>query len=227
MKKYITVLLLFISLYAICSSNVYADSTDYNAFVEIIMPTGKLLANYTDEEYKEYLKNVDGGQFFGSKIYEVSSNVDATYRSTTLYAITNDSNSDVKYQLDVVHETNQKTSISASGSLSGGLSGAFKNKVKGDISGKLGIDVSNTTTASKKQTEKLDVIVEKNSKMILYLDGNISISNGVLAFYILWIKNFEGGYEVTKLKNQYIRMEKTTIWKRKYLYYFVYVCQCY
>lgn len=211
MKKYFTVIIMSITLYAILSFGASADTTDYSTFVEIVMPSGKLLVNFTDEEYNEYLANVSHNVFWGVQIYEVSNNVDATYMSTTLYAITNDSESDVSYKLDVAYETQTKVSLSASGNLSGGLSGAFKNKVKGELSSKLGVDVSATNTTSKKQTEKLDVVVEKHSKMILYLDGNITISNGVLAFYYFWIKAFDGGYEVTTLKNQYVRLEKASI----------------
>lgn len=35
---------------------VQAATDDYNTFSEIMMPTGKLLSNFTDEEIKDYLK---------------------------------------------------------------------------------------------------------------------------------------------------------------------------
>lgn len=211
MKKYFIVIILTITLYAMFTSNVNADSTEYQSFSEIIMPTGKLLCNFTDEEMDSYLEKVHDYIFSGVNIYEVNSNVDASYISEILYAITNDSESDVTYQLDVVYETSKKISVTTSKSLSGTMSTSSKSFVKSELSGKLGIDITTTETTSKKQTEKLDVVVEKHSKMIIYLDGNLMVSNGVLAVFIFGKVVAEGGYEVVTLKNQYVRVEKASI----------------
>ncbi len=208
-KKIYFFIFLFILTLSYLDFNVYADNSDYRTFSEIIMANGKLLANFTDKEFEEYFSHLNK-QFFGISVYIENDNVDATYISNTLWSVTNTSSTDVTYNVKVETETTNKTTFSANSSASAGASGNI-NGIKGEISSKCGVDYSSQTTKSVKQTETMSLVVEAGSSAIVYLTGNLSITNGVASSYIFFIEVVKGGFEFTILKNQYARVEKARV----------------
>jgi hypothetical protein len=210
-KKFIILLFMLLIYFATSTTNLYASTDDYTAFVEIIMNEGKLLSNFTKEEYEELYANTNDRKMMGYVVYIENNNIDATYISNTLYSIENDSDSNITYQIDVVVETNNKTTFKASGGLNGKISGKKGDNIKADIGGECGIDYSKAETESRTETQKLDVIVEAHSRCVIYLTGNLSITNGVTEYYLFWVETYKGGFEIVTLKNQYTRIEKARI----------------
>ena len=143
----------------------YAEDS-YETYNEIMMVDGKLMKYFTEEELKEYYQKVKKRQFWGINVYTVNQNVEATYISSTLYNVENKGDTDVSYELDVVVDVSNKTTWSVSGNLSGNAKGSIKS-FKTDLAAKAGIDYSNTKTESRKETQKLKVIVEKGSRAIV------------------------------------------------------------
>lgn len=210
-NKVIILLMMFLISISALSVNTHASNDDYSSFVEIIMNDGKLLVNFTDEEYEECYENLGGRKMFGYKVFIENNNVDASYISNTLYSIENDSDSNITYQIDVVVETNNKTTFKASGSLNGKVSGKKGNDIKADIGAEVGLDYTTVITESRTETQKLDVIVEAHSRCVIYLTGNLSVTNGVTRYYYFWMEVYGGGFEIVTLKNQYTRIEKAKI----------------
>ena len=175
------------------------------------MNDGKLLSNFTEEEYELLYNEIPDRKMFGYVINIENNNVDATYISNTLYSIENKGNSNITYQIDVVVETNNKTSFKASGGLNGKISGKKGNDIKGEIGAECGLEYSSSTSESRKETQKLDIVVEPHSRCVIYLTGNLSVTNGVLKFYYFWIETYSGGFEIVTLQNQYTRIEKAKI----------------
>ena len=158
-KKYI-ILLLLIICYMFQIVEVNASTDDYQTFSEIIMAEGKLMINFTEEEYNEMILNLNDVKFFGYNTFVENMNVDATYISNTLYSIENDGSTPVTYQIDVVIDTKNTVRFSASGNLNGNLSASSKAKgLKGELGAKVGITYTNETEESRKETQKLDVVV--------------------------------------------------------------------
>lgn len=210
MKKIIILIFVYLFL-VIFNINSKASTDDYNTFSEIMMNEGKLMCNYTDEEIKEMLQYVQKRKFAGVNVYEKYKGIDASYISNTLYSVENSGATDVIYEVEVEVETNNKTTFKASGSLNGSLSGKNKEGTKGDIAGECGIEYSNTSETSRKETQKMELIVEGNSRAIVYLTGNLTVTNGVAAYYVSWFRVSEGGFEIVTIKNQYARVEKSSI----------------
>ncbi|MDE7162245.1 MAG: hypothetical protein K2N65_05765 [Anaeroplasmataceae bacterium] len=206
MKKFIVATLCFITIIICFTVECYAEDS-YETFNEVMMVNGKLLRNFTDEEMQEYMKHVKKSTFWGVNVYTVNKNIETTYISSTLYNVENRGDTDVSYELDIVVETSNKTSWSVSGNLSGTAKGSIKS-FKTDIAAKAGVDYSNTTTNSKKETQKLKLTVEKGSRAIVYLMGSARITNGVCACYICFVNVASCGFEYFTLVNQYPRMEK-------------------
>lgn len=216
MKKiiFICISYIIVSLSSILYANTKASSQEYTTFSEIMMPQGKLMANFTQEEYEEMYENIDSPMLFGVRVYKENSNIDASYISNTLYSVENKGLTDVTYEIEVEVETTNKVSFNANGSLNGSASGTTKGGVKGEIGAKCGVEVSNTTTTSRTEQQKMILKVEANSRAIVYLTGSITITNGVASYYIGFIEIAKGGFEIVTLKNQYARVEKVQIWKK-------------
>ena len=212
MKKRFLLFLFIILFMFYINCDTKADTTDYKTFSEVMMASGKLLADYTDAEYEEYYKNLKP-TFLGFEVYIENANVDASYISNTLWSVTNSSNTDVTYNVKIETESTNKTTFSSSGSfnLGGSESGGG---AKADLSAKCGFDASTISTESVKQTETMSLVVEAGSSAIVYLTGNLTITNGVCASYIFFIEVAKGGFEIATLKNQYARVEKSKLWKR-------------
>lgn len=194
-----------------CGMTAYASTDDYTAFSEIMMNEGKVLANYTDEEMTKLLEKVHKRKFMGVSIYEENKNVEASYISNTLYSVENSGEENIVYDIVVDVETSNKVSFNASGSLNASASGGKSGGVKGEIGAKCGIEFTETTTTSRKEKQTMKLTVEGGSRAIVYLTGNLSITNGVAAYYVAFIRVSEGGFEIVTLKNQYARVEKSKI----------------
>ncbi len=186
---------------------INAESDSYEAFNEVMMVHGKLLSNFTNEEYQEYYSKVKKRIFWGINVYVVNQNVETTYISSTLYSVDNRGETDITYELDVVVETAQKTTWNLSGEVSGSAKGTISS-FKSDLAAKAGVDYNSTKTESRKETQKMKLIVEKNSRAIVYLMGNAKVTNGVCACYIFWINVASCGFEYFTIVNQYPRLEK-------------------
>lgn len=211
MKKSIVGVLMILFLLSFqLDLSVLAEDDSYLTYNEIMMVSGKLLANFTEEEYEQYYKNIAGNRFWGVNAYVVHQNVAASYISSTLYSVENRGNSDITYELDIVVETANKTTWNVSGSLGGSAKGTIKS-FKTELSAKVGVEYNQTTTASRKETQKMKIIIEKQSRAIVYLMGTARITNGVCSCYKFWIGLGKGGFEYFTLVNQYPRMEKRAL----------------
>lgn len=212
MKKVWILLIISINiiLLSLLKVNVYAAEDTYLTYNEIMLSTGKLLSNFTKEEYEMYYKEVEKVTFWDVNVYTVHENIDATYISQTLYSVDNQGSTDISYELDVVVEMANKTTWNVDGSIDGAIKGSVKS-FKVDLAAKAGVDYSSTTSSSRKETQKMKLNIEANSRAIVYLMGNAKVTNGVCAVYIFYIHMGSSGFEYFTLVNQYPRMEKRAL----------------
>lgn len=205
-KMYVAVLSLF-SIILCFTIEVYAKNDSYESFNEIMMAEGKLLSNFTESEFAEYYQQVQKRKFWGINVYVVNQNVETTYISSTLYSVDNQGDTDINYELDVEVETSSKTSWNVSSDLSGAAKGTVKS-FKTDLDAKVGMDYSVTSSESRKETQRMKLTVEKQSRAIVYLMGNAKVTNGVCSCYIFFINVATCGFEYFTIVNQYPRLEK-------------------
>lgn len=187
-------------------------NTEYQTYVEIIMSSGKLLRDFTKEELNSYLEEINQGvHFYEVLVYPVNKNVKSTYITNTLFSVDNTSASTVEYSFSVQVETTNVVSFSSTVTVSSSVGGNIK-KVKAEASAKTNIEYSEKNTTSIKEKRTMDIKVEPNSRAIIYLMGDITITNGVFSVYDFFINVLNGGYEFAILNTQYARLEKATIW---------------
>lgn len=218
MKRFLKTIFIFVfTCFMFKAVKVNAGVTDdsnseYLTYSEIIMASGKLLRDFTQEELDEYLKPItEGIHFFNVFIVPINQNVKATYITNTLFSVENRSTSSVEYSFSVQVETTNVVSFSSSLQTSGSVGGTIK-KVKAEASLKSNIEYSNKTTTSVKEKRTMDLNVEANSRAIIYLMGELTITNGVFSVYEFFFNVLNGGYEFAILNTQYARLEKDIIW---------------
>lgn len=203
----ITFLLLTISLMSNQTSAVLI--AEYLTYPELIMESGKLSRDFTSEEYDKYLEGTYTNWMFGIAVNIVNKNVRTSYISDVIYSYTNNSNTDIKYTLDIQKETKKTCSFQTSASVGGSASGNI-NKIKAEVSAKANVDYATTEVQSEKVTQKYDVVIEAHSNIIVFLEGHLLITNGVLSIYDFWIRT-SGSFELAILQDQSIRVEKSSI----------------
>lgn len=207
-------LLLFIANFIIIPMFFFkahaATDNDYLSYIEIVMSTGKLIRNYTSEEFQELKRKTEKPSMFGVEVAKDCQGVPATYISSILVSYENAGTSDIEFTKTVVIETNLKMSFSTSGSLSGSLSGNIK-KIKAQIAAKADMDFKASYEKSIKEKKEVKVKVEANSKMILYITGDLTVNNGVFSSYIFYVRELTMPYEFVRLNTQYERLEKAKI----------------
>ena len=210
MNKFI-ILVFFIAcvLIPLATVTTYANSYEYLAYSEIIMSSGKLLRDFTEEEYKEAVKHTEGNYFFEIKIYPVNKNVRAPYISQTVMSYYNTSSTDITFTKLIEVETNQKVTFNTGGSLSASASGNIK-KVKAEAAAKGSVSYSKQQEKSYKEKLEQKFVVEAGSSIIVYLTGSLIVSNGVASIYDFFHKSCSGGYEFVTITEQYIRIVKST-----------------
>ena len=190
--------------------NVYAEDTDYLAYIEIVMSTGKLIRNYTKEEMADLKARSESNTFFGISIAKDNVGTKATYISSILVSYENSGTSPIELTKEVQVETNKKVSFSTSGSVSGSIGGNIK-KIKGELAAKADVKYSESTEVSVKEKKTMKLKVDPNTKMILYLTGDLFIYNGCFSCYSFFVKEFSAAYEFVILATQYERLEEATI----------------
>ena len=203
----ITFLLLTISIMSNQASAVLI--AEYLTYPELIMESGKLSRDFTSKEYDKYLEGTYTNWMFGIAVNVVNKNVRTSYISDVIYSYTNNSNTDIKYTLDIQKETKKTCSFQTSASVGGSASGNI-NKIKAEVSAKANVDYATTEVQSEKVTQKYDVVIEAHSNIIVFLEGHLLITNGVLSIYDFWIRT-SGSFELAILQDQSIRVEKSSI----------------
>lgn len=208
MKKGIYLLILiFTSLLMI---QEVKPNSDYKTYEQIEMTRGKLLEQYTKEEYDTYYKVVDKRKFMGWNVHKVYENVKVTYTTQTLFSYYNDGYTPIEYEYKLDRKQTSKLGLSATGTISTKTQKAdklFKNNL--DASLKLSADYQQSNEEKEAITMKLKV--DPGTQVDLYIYGEGKITNGVASRYVFFVRMDRGGFEVFLVTTQYQRLEKRRI----------------
>ena len=96
--------------------------------------------------------------------------MEATYISQTIYSVDNKGLTDITYELNVSIETSNKTTWNVGGSINAAGKGPVKN-FKLDLATKANVDYSKVKQESVKETQKMKIIIEKQSRAIVSVMG--------------------------------------------------------
>ena len=203
MKK-ILIISIFLFLLTFCSKVEAAE--DYNTFQEIEISSGKMLTDFTEEEYKSYYKEIDSRRFWGWKVKTVNKNIKARFISETVFSYYNNGKNPITYKYELSKTTINKFSISATGSIKYKMEGNTA-KFKHNLDSEVKINVTNEITTTTKEENNLEIIIDPMTVANLRILGEATITNGVAAYYIFWIRIEKGGFEYFVVTTQYPRLE--------------------
>ncbi len=212
MKKLLIFIILTIVIFFTNCIEPYAaedDVSDYLTYQEIVMSSGKLIKNWTEKDREEILESTDN-HFYGIYITVENQNVQSSYIASVKECMENTGNTDIELDVNYSVETNTKVSFSSSGSVSASGSSNLK-KVKAEASAKAGVEYSNSTTTSIKESRKLSITVEPNSQYMVVTKGSLSVTNGVVEIYKFWFRIYYGCFEIVTLQSQYAELEKRAL----------------
>jgi hypothetical protein len=206
MMKMKKILLISIFLFLICIVKNVSAVEDYNTFQEVDIYSGKMLDDYTTEEYNKYYKNVDKRKFWGWRTHVVNKNIKAKFISETVFSYYNNGKTPITYKYELSKSVVNKYSISASGSIKYNINGEIK-KFKNNLDAEVKINVTDETVTTTKEQNDLQIIIDPFTVANLKIVGEAKITNGVAAYYVLWIRTERGGFEYFVVTTQYPRLE--------------------
>jgi len=202
--------IVWVILMTIVMSNPIKANANYKSYETLEMAYGKLLDQFTNEDYERYYPMVDQRKLFGWQIYKVHDNVKVTYTTQTLFSYYNDGFTAIDYQYKLDRKQTSKIGISATGTISTKNQKAdklFKNNL--DASLKMTADYQ--STSEEKEAISMTLKVDPGTQVDLYIYGEGRITNGVACRYVFFIKMDRGGFEVFIITTQYQRLEKKRI----------------
>ncbi len=208
MKKIVCFILLVFTIQNF-SIEVHANSS-YHSYESLTMNEGKLLQDFSKDDYKEYYKKVSQRKFFGWSIHKVNNNTKVTYITETLFSYYNDGYTPIEYTFKMDRKQTTKVSLSASGSI--GLKNQTDTKgFKNNLDSSLKLSSEYTQTTEDKESYEIEFKVDPGTQVDLFIYGEGKITNGVAARYLCWIRLDQGGFEVFLVTTQYQRLEKKRI----------------
>ena len=210
MKKLFIFTILFLGITMLLDTKmVYAEDTNYHAYEEIILNDGQLLEDWSDEQYKGYLKKLKR-KFFGWRIYYVVKNAKVKYRSDIKLAIYNDGVTPIVHTYQNTSNTTTKRGTSVKGG--SGLSGKASNKkLSGGLEAKIEGSFTESKSYSSEETWKIDFSVDPQTKILIYTEGTAKLTNGVASNYQFWCRGKYGAFEIFVITSQYTKIEKVRI----------------
>ncbi|MBN2300701.1 MAG: hypothetical protein JXC31_05890 [Acholeplasmataceae bacterium] len=208
MKK-LSGLILFIIVFSCIRFNSDASS-NYQNYESVTMTSGKLLENFSNDDYKSYYKKVDKRKFMGWRVYKVNSNIKMTYISETLFSYYNDGYTAIDYTYKLDRKVSSKLALSASGSIGIKFS-KDKQIFKNNLDGSLKLSADYSVSSEDKESYEINLKVDPGTQVDLYVYGEGKITNGVASKYFFWIRGDRGGYEIFLVTTQYQRLEKKKI----------------
>lgn len=208
MKK--TVLLFLVIVISSSFGIIIKGNSSYHSFESLELTEGKLLADYTKDDYSEYYKKVSKRMFAGWRVHKVHEDVKVSYVTETMFSYYNDGYTPIDYTFKMDRKQTTKVSLSSSGSI--GLKSQADGKgFKHNLDASLKLTSEYTQTSEEKESYEVSFEVDPGTQVDLFIYGEGKITNGVAARYLFWIRLDRGGFEIFMITTQYQRLEKKRI----------------
>lgn len=201
-------LVLSLSFFDANAASSYGN--DYQKYTSLTLSRGRMLSSYSSDELNSIIKQKCKRKFYGWRISYINQRVKCKFISETVLSTYNDGTSAIKYKVSEVKTKVYKTSISATGSIGTTVKGEIK-KFKGDLSQSLKLTGEYSQTVEIKNTESLEIEVDPNTRLTMYLAGEGYLYTGVARFYQFWIGRYKGGFEYFQVADIYPKIVKTSL----------------
>lgn len=206
MKKLLCIVILFF----ISQVPTSVEADDYNTFQEVSFEfrSVKLLENYTKSDFKKYYGYMPKKRlFWGWKSFIAYENEKAYYTRETLYQIKNEGFSAITEKVRFSMESSIKRQYSVKGSIALEQGGKYKGFELG-LEQKIAADTSKTIEDITKETVEIKIDVDPGTIMMIQIQGEAKVTNGVAKYYRFWRNVKKGGFEIFVITTEYYSITK-------------------
>jgi hypothetical protein len=189
---------------------VKANDLDYLTFQDLVYSGGKLLKDWTDDEYKEYMEHVNTNRAFGWNSYVVLDHMKVVYERTTIQEFINSGSTPIPVEVNYEEKTQVKHSVNVKGELSISSTNKGKELSKG-LNSSLKAEYAFVYDNQTKLDYKIKYNVDVDTRVRIYIAGTGYITNGVALKKAFWITWDHGGFEIFVSSGEYFRFVKQKI----------------
>ncbi len=210
MKKIIILGIMAVLMIGVAITDLEAES--YQNYQEIVFDSdeAKLLQDFNDSEYQNYLKKLRRKKFFGWSIEVVHENEGVEYIAETKLKIYNNGYSTIKHDITLESEAETKYQLSATGGIKVSVDGNIK-KFKGSVDADIKASISYTSVQSSSEKYEFEIIVDPMTYVKILVRGEGVVNNGVGKYYAFWINTKSGGWETFTVTTEYYEIIKEKI----------------
>lgn len=201
---------LFIFTLSLSFNTLFAE--DYTTYQEIEFEHkgAKLLEKFADSDYEKYYDKLGKKRFWGWRTYKAYEDEECTFISETLYVISNDGDTAIEETIRFTKERTSKKYYSATGSLELDGKGSTKG-FKYGLDQAIGTNQSLTVTDVDEEVYTLKIKVDPGTKLVISIQGEGKVTNGVGKYYRFFKNVKKGGWEMFTITTEYYSIEKTRL----------------
>ena len=206
--------IIIISILIFLSSFYYQglQAEDYLTYQDITFEHSgaKLLARYSDSDYEKYYSKMKKRRFWGWRTFIAYENEKAYFVKETLYVIENQGETAIIETFSFKNEEDVKKQYSVTGTLGMESSGeAYGFKL--GLEQQLKYSITATITTSVEEEFEIKVYVDPMTKLIVQIEGEGKVSNGVAKYYRFFKNVRKGGWEIFVVTTEYYSLRKMKI----------------
>lgn len=206
--------IVLLSLLVFLSSFYYrvTNASDYLAYQEIIFEHqgAEILEDYRTSDYNKYYKKMSKRRFWGWRTYTAYENEKVYFTKETLYIIENYGESAIIQTFSFESKENIKKQYSVTGTLGMNASGKDYGFKLG-LEEKLKFSITATKTTSIEEEFEIKVYVDPMTKLVVKIEGEGKVTNGVAKYYRFYKNVKKGGWEIFVVTTEYYSLSKVKI----------------
>jgi len=209
MKKAMVIAVLAV-VAVLASRSVAADT--YQTYQEIVFAEEdeRLLQDFAEEDYADYMTHLAGKKMFGWKVFVVTKGAEVEFVSETKLKIFNNGFSTIKHDITLESKLETKFQISATGSIGVKAKGDVK-KFDGALDASIKTEIGYSKSEVTSERYEFNIIVDPGTYVTIVMRGKGLVSNGVAKNFFFWIATKQGGWETFTVTTEYYEIIKEKI----------------
>jgi hypothetical protein len=211
MKKLILIIIILAAFWGTMNlTPMNAATYDYLSFEDLFYTDGKMIHDWTEEEYRENLKSVSDSRAFGWKAKVVQTRLRVDYVVSTKMSLYNEGTTPIVQEFTYEDKVTVKHGVSVKGELSYNNTNKGKELTKG-----LSAAVKTEYNFNFEETEKINFSlkfsVDPGTYATIQLAGVGWITNGVADYRFFWARTDHGAWEIFSSSGESFKFIKKRI----------------
>ena len=206
--------ILLLSLLVFLSSFYYQRimASEYATYQEITFEHqgAEMLEKYRTSDYDKYYNKIKKRRFWGWRTYTAYNKEKVYFIKETLHVIENHGETAIVETFSFTSEEYIKKQYSVTGTLGMDVSGK-KYGFKLGLEENLKYSITATKTTSIEEEFEIKVYVDPMTKLVVQIEGEGKVSNGVAKYFRFYKNVKKGGWEIFVVTTEYYSLVKEKI----------------